>query len=205
MDCLPDKLQTTWHRQMQPESIAKQLWRKASQGDQAAYEELFSQHVDRLMIYIRARMGNQLRARIEPADVLQDAYLAAHRAFATFEYTTEGSFFHWICRIVNNRLRDAADHFSAKKRQPEELIISWPTGPQTAVARAESRQHLEQALQQLSLEHRDVILFRYFEGLSAEETGVRMNRSAGAVRNLLSRALVELGKQMKPFEQDSKP
>ncbi len=41
-----------------------------------------------------------------------------------------------------------------------------------------------------------MLLLRYFEGLSAEEAGQRMNRTAGAIRNLAARALVELGKQL---------
>lgn len=188
---------------MQPESVAKQLWRKASTGDREAYEQLFALHVDRLLIFIRARMGEALQAKIEPEDVLQETYLAAHRSFSEFDYSDDGAFFRWICQIVNNRLRDAADHFGARKRQPLDIPKSWPTGPQTALGRVEGRQQIEQALGQLSPEHREVILLRYFEGLSTEESAARMGRSSGAVRNLLSRALVELGKHIKSNERDS--
>lgn len=188
---------------MEPESVAKQLWRRASTGDRAAYEELFALHADRLLVFIRARMGEGLRSRLEPEDLLQDAYLAAHRRFDEFQYTDEGAFLRWICRIVSNRLHDAADHFKAKKRQAVELPRSSPTGPQTALGRVESRYQLEQALAGLSPEHREVILLRYFEGLSAEAIAARMNRTNGAVRNLLSRALVELGKRVKALEGGS--
>ncbi len=199
----PGRARTARRKIMEPESVAKQLWRKASAGDGAAYEQLFALHADHLLVFIRARMGEALRAKVEPEDVLQDAYLAAHRCFAEFEYRDEGAFLRWVCRIISNRLRDAADHFGALKRQDIEVPRSWPTGPQTAAGRAEGRQQIEQALQQLSPEHREVILLRYFEGLSAEEIGRQMNRTSGAARNLLSRALVELGKQMKSQQQDS--
>jgi RNA polymerase sigma-70 factor (ECF subfamily) len=187
---------------MEPESIAKKLWRRASAGDQSAYEQLFALHCERLMIFIRTRMGADLRSKVDPEDVLQASYLAAHRAFGSFEYSSDGAFFRWLCRIASNRTRDEADHFRADKRQPVELRYSWPTGPQTAVARAESHQRLETALNQLSSEHREVVLLRYFEGLTAEETGARMSRTPSAVRNLLSRALVELGKRIKQMEAE---
>ena len=69
-----------------------------------------------------------------------------------------------------------------------------PTGPATALDRAEHQARVAAALDKLADDHRQVLLLRYFEGLSAEETGQRMGRSAGAVRKLAARALVELGK-----------
>lgn len=180
---------------MEPESIAHVLWRQARAGDQAAYERLFDAYADRALLFIRARLGN-LRDKIEPEDVLQDAFLAAHRSFGDFEYTDDGAFLRWLCRIIDNRLRDAHDYFTAQKRQPVALRRSRPTGPVTALVRAENREKIEQAMAKLSDEHREVILLRYFQGFSAEETGARMNRTAGAVRNLTARALASLGEQL---------
>src|SRR5262249_37877765 len=178
------------------DSISKLLWQKARGGDRAAYDHLFALHADRALLFIRARLGPKLRAKVESGDVLQDAYLAAHQAFAGFEYTDEGAFNRWLCRIIDNRIRDLGDHFNARKRQPVELPRSDPTGPATALDRAEHRDKVARALDVLTDEHRQVLLLRFFEGLSAEETGQRMNRSAGAVRKLTARALVELGKRL---------
>jgi RNA polymerase sigma-70 factor (ECF subfamily) len=180
-----------------PESITRVLWRQAKAGDQSAYERLFSLHADRVLVFIRARLG-KLREKIEPEDVLQDAYLSAHRSFSDFEYTDDGAFLRWLCRIIDNRLRDAHDYFTAKKRQEVSVPRSPLTGPVTALNRIENRDRVERALEQLSDEHREVLLLRYFGGLSTEETGQRMDRSAGAVRNLTVRALAELGKHIGP-------
>lgn len=182
---------------MEPESIARVLWEQARAGDESAYERLFSLHADRALVFIRARIGG-LREKVEPEDVLQDAYLAAHRAFADFEYSDDGAFLRWLCRIIDNRLRDTHDYFAAKKRQSLPVPRSALTGPVTALGRIEDRQRVESALLQLSDEHREVLLLRYFEGFSAEETGQKMGRSAGAIRKLASRALVELGKHLGP-------
>jgi RNA polymerase sigma-70 factor, ECF subfamily len=186
---------------VEPESITRVLWRQARAGDQSAYERLFSLHADRVLLFIRARLG-KLQEKIEPEDVLQDAYLAAHRSFADFEYTDDGAFFRWLCRIIDNRLRDAHDYFAAKKRQEVAIPRAALTGPVTALHRAEDRERVERALAQLSDDYRDVLLLRYFEGYTAEETGQRMNRSAGAVRSLAVRALVELGKHLGDLGSD---
>jgi RNA polymerase sigma-70 factor (ECF subfamily) len=181
---------------MQPESITRVLWRQAKAGDRSAYERLFALHADQLLMFIRVRLGSRLAAKIDAEDVLQDAYLSAHRSFDQFEYAEDGAFLRWLCRIVENRLRDWHDHFSAGKRQRVEVPRSDPTGPVTAFGRAEDRQKVEQALRLLDDDHRLVLLLRYFEGLSSDETATRMNRTPAAVRKLAARALVELGKRL---------
>jgi RNA polymerase sigma-70 factor (ECF subfamily) len=178
------------------DSLTKTLCDEARAGDRYAYDRLFGLHVDRALLYIRARLGPKLRDQLESVDVLQEAYLAAHQAFERFEYVDEGAFLRWLCRIIDNRIRDLGDHFAARKRQPVEVPRSNPTGPGTHLDRAEHREKIARALDALSDDHRAVLLLRFFEGLSAEATGERMDRSAGAVRKLTARALTELGKQL---------
>jgi RNA polymerase sigma-70 factor (ECF subfamily) len=178
-------------------SITETLWRQAKAGDEAAYGRLFALHADRALLFIRARLGPHLRGTIESGDVLQDAYLAAHRGFETFTYSDDGSFLRWLCRIIENRIRDWNDYARAEKRQAAPLPDSDPTGPITALDRKLDRERLLAALDRLSEDHRVVLLLRYFEGLSSEEVGARLERSAGAVRKLTARALAELGKVMK--------
>jgi RNA polymerase sigma-70 factor (ECF subfamily) len=178
------------------DSITQILCKKAMSGDRDAYDRLFAIHSDRALMFVRARLGPRLRQKVESIDVLQDAYLAAHQAFPSFEYVDDGSFTRWLFRIIENRIRDMNDHFAAKKRQAIPLPASDPTGPITAFDRAEHRAKVLAALDDLSEDHCQVLLLRFFEGLSAEETGKMMDRSAGAVRKLTSRALVELGKRL---------
>jgi RNA polymerase sigma-70 factor (ECF subfamily) len=176
------------------DSTTHALWLKARGGDRAAYDRLFALHTDRALLYIGARLGPGLRGKVEPQDVLQEAYLAAHRDFERFEYTDEGAFIRWLCRLIDNRIRDLGDHFGAIKRQVVELPQQDPTGPVTAADRAEHRARVARALDQLDEDHRQVLLLRFFEGMSSEEAGERMGRSAGAIRSLTVRALAELGK-----------
>jgi len=177
------------------ESITRILCDQAQAGSREAYDRLFALHADRALLFIRARLGRKLRECVESQDVLQDAYLAAHQAFPQFEYTDEGAFTRWLCRIIEHRLCDLGDHFGALKRQAVEVPQSNPTGPWTAVDRAEHRERVARAMDSLSDDHRQVLLLRFFEGLSAEETGARMQRSAGAIRKLTARALAELGRE----------
>src|SRR5260221_6241787 len=178
------------------DSLTKTLCEQARAGDRTAYDRLFGLHADRALLFIRARLGPKLRDKLESGEVLQEAYLAAHQAFERFEYTDEGAFSRWLCRIIDNRIRDLGNHFAARKRQPVEVPRSNPTGPGTNLDRTEHRARVARALDSLADDHREVLLLRFFEGHSAEETGERMGRSAGAVRKLTTRALAELGKQL---------
>ena len=178
-------------------SITENLCRQAQAGDRSAYDRLFALHADRALLFIRARLGPHLRGTVESEDVLQEAYLAAHLGFERFEHTGEAAFFHWLCRIIENRIRDWNDYVRAGKRQPVSLPQSDPTGLVTALERAEHRQRLLEAMDRLSDDHRQVLLLRYFEGLSSEEAGARLDRTAGAIRKLTARALAELGKELK--------
>ncbi len=180
---------------MEPKSIARTLYEQAKAGDAAAYEELFGQCADRLLMFIRLRMGS-LQGKVEAEDILQDAYLSAHRGFAEFQYESDGAFLRWLCCIVDHRLRDSVDYFAASKRQPVVIPRSTQTGPFTALKRMEQQQQIEQAIRSMSPEHQRVLLLRYFQGLSAEEAGQAMGKSANAIRSLTARALSQLGQHL---------
>lgn len=178
------------------ESITKILCEQARAGSQQAYDQLFALHTDRALLFVRSRLGAKLRGALESRDVLQDAYLAAHQAFGEFVYTDEGAFMRWLCRIIDHRICDLGDRHAAAKRQIVPLPQPDPSGPLTRLDRAEHRERVAKALEQLSDDHRQVLLLRFFEGLSAEEIGQRLQRSSGAVRKLAARALVELGRNL---------
>src|SRR5262249_33428174 len=70
--------------------------------------------------------------------------------------------------------------------------------PTDAVPAKEGDAALQQALQQLSDEHRQVIQLRNFDRLEFDEIGRQMERSAEAARKLWARALVKLRHILEP-------
>ena len=145
----------------EPEAAAPTavLVARAKGGDARAFDRLFALAAPRLRLYLRARMGSALRAVAEPEDVLQETWLAAHRALGGFEDRGPGSFTRWLCRIAENVLRGLADHHGAAKRTPAgealgpEEAARWAdtaTGVATGAARAEERERLAVALESLA-------------------------------------------------------
>lgn len=189
-----------------------QLLRHAQSGDQQALNDLYARYGERLRTVVRFRLGSRLRSRLESCDVVQDALMKALPRIPNSEFATSGAFFHWLTSIVENHIRDLADHFAADKRNvgretPLEVrrhIEESNHGPIDALAttgtpslmamRVEALAQLEQAVDALPDEQREALLLVRYEGLALAEAGEQMNRTPDAVRMLVARALVRLGK-----------
>ena len=77
----------------------RSLFQRAATGDRAAADRLFARAADRLLLFVRLRLGPALRPRLEPNDVLQEVFAHAHRDFGRFEPAAgsdpDRSFVHW--------------------------------------------------------------------------------------------------------------
>lgn len=186
------------------------LIRRAQEHDEAAMTELLSRHAQRLLESVRAELGERLRMRLESQDVMQQVYLDALNNINRFVDQGHDSFFRWLHRIALNRICDAdRKAFKTTKRAGElragdiaaadasvlNLLDHLPvsmSGPVTAADRQDRIKLLQQALEQLSEDHRRVLELRYLKQLSVEETAERMERTERAVRSLSVRALIRL-------------
>ena len=182
------------------------LLKRARAGDRKAYDELFARVADRVLFFVRMRLGGRLRDKVDSLDVLQDVYMEAHKDLERFEHQGEGALARWLCRLVENRLRDLADHYAAKKRQPPgaalpvtavlQAVRDSGTGPVTAAARIETRERLAKSMDHLEEEEREVLLLRFYQAKTYDEIAAATGRSSSAVRRLLGRALKSLGTKL---------
>lgn len=178
----------------------------ARAGDRQAYDELFARVSDRVLFFVRMRLGGRLREKVDSVDVLQDVYMEAHQDLERFKHQGEGAFARWLCRLIENRLRDLADHYAAKKRQPPGTALpvnsvlqaakDSGTGPVTAAARLETRDRLVQSMARLPEGEREVLLLRFYQEKTYAEIADATGRSSTAVRRLLGRALKSLGTKL---------
>lgn len=174
---------------------------RARGGDHEAYEGLFARVGERLLLYLRVRLGT-LGGQVDPLDALQEVYLAAHRDFPTFR-ARGGAFTGWLFRIADHRLLDLVDHHQARKRMPAggwaagsqvlEALRASQTGPVTANERREEQERLGAALTRLPEDQREVVLLHHFHERSLQEVADATGRSVKAVRTLLARAVYQLG------------
>jgi RNA polymerase sigma-70 factor (ECF subfamily) len=168
------------------------LAQRARDGDRETFAALLESCRDGICAYVEARLGKELRRRVDVDDVVQDAALRAFLSIHTFEWRGEKSFLRWLCAIAENVVRDLA-----RARRVEELPLRREvpgaiSSPSKGPRREERFHRLLRAYEKLDPDHREVIRLARLEGLTVKEISERMGRSSSAVRHLLLRALREL-------------
>ena len=167
---------------------------RARDGDTKAYGEIYSLYWSDLKGYIFRRTNDVCLSE----DLSQQVFIKAWQNLHIYEH--RGYFKAWLYRITRNQL---ADHFRA--RQPrlgiEGVDIREPDETEQLLVREETYRSLNEAMGTLTDSHRQVLILRFLCGLSAEETGALMHRSAAAVRSLQARALRMLRKRLHDLDR----
>jgi RNA polymerase sigma-70 factor (ECF subfamily) len=144
-----------------------------------------------------------MRDRAAAEDVVQDAYLRAFRAFASFRGEDIRP---WLLAIVRNtayraietRKRTSGNVVSfdevARGREPgERLDLTAPgPSPETAAITSGEGRLVAECLAELPLGFRDILVLREIEGLSYREIAEVMAVPIGTVMSRLSRAREEM-------------
>jgi len=175
----------------------RQLLDEALHGGEDARGALLERLRPRVVLWAATRLSPALRAKIEPDDVAQEILLAVHKGLDGFQPQESRSFYAWLFRVGENRIRDLVDHFGAQKRQPLEPRSFSQTSPSGAARRLEQVERLRRALDLLPPDYQEVIRLRRFQELECAEVARIMDRSENAVRVLYCRALKALAAEMK--------
>lgn len=203
-----------------PEGFATEdtaaLVKRAQEGDVHALNDLFARHHSLMVEIARRRLGPRLRLKEDPDDLAQTTFREATRDFKRYEYRGEQSLVKWLIQILQNKIRDKAEYYSASKRDSSlETALEAPIDPNrdftpqvepSADALSVTRhvqlderfELLRKALEQLNPEYRQAIALVFFEGLTLREAGQRMGgRTEDALRMMLRRAEAKLRELLK--------
>jgi RNA polymerase sigma-70 factor (ECF subfamily) len=193
-----------------PDSLLARL--KA--GDQHALAELFEHHKPRLRQMVRLRLDRRLQGRVDPTDVLQEAYLDVAQRIDSYLQRPDLPLYLWLRFLTGQRLmavhrqhlgtqmRDAGHeislHRGALPQASSQSLASQLLGRFTSVAqaaiRAEMQTRLQEALNSMDPIDREVLVLRHFEELTNNETAEVLGLSKAAASNRYVRALVRLKK-----------
>lgn len=144
-----------------------ELIRRMQSGDLAAFERLFEQHRRGLLAYVTGMLNDPSRAQ----DVVQECFveLARHMNGIHPGKGVAG----WLHRVARNRAVDVLRQRRKECPAPAELQ-GGPAGTETPtplclVLRDEQHRLLNEAVQSLGDKDREVVLLRYYAGLSFKE------------------------------------
>jgi RNA polymerase sigma-70 factor, ECF subfamily len=162
----------------------------AQKGDTDAFEELVARHRDK----IYARAFSMMRNEDEAIDLSQEAWVKGWQRLAQFQ--GESSFATWITRIVINlcldelrkqkrRRTESIEELDEEAGGVERQMPTITTNPTERLERGELRQRIDRALQQLSHEHRSVLVLHEFEEMEYKEIAKAMDCSIGTLMSRL--------------------
>jgi RNA polymerase sigma-70 factor (ECF subfamily) len=157
-------------------------------GDAEAFGVLYTRYLDRIFRYLRLRMGNDRDAE----DLTETVFVRAFEAVDRYE-DRGWPFSAYLYQIARNVL---ADHYRTLKHTSPldtmEPIESTGLPVDELVAHRERLDLVKQALQTLPEDYQEVIRLRVILKMPTESAAQWLNRSQGAVRVLLYRALRRL-------------
>src|SRR5262245_38263584 len=171
---------------------------RARQGDAHALGSLLESYRPYVGFLCRAVQQGRLRAWLDEADLIQEAFLEVHRSFGGFRGTTVAQLTGWLRQIVlrttgrvcNRRRVDTPDAVTRDEAFAEALEADGT--PSDEVIRHEQAARLAGGLAQLPEDMRQVLLSRHMDQLPYADVAERLGRSEGAVRVLYVRALQRL-------------
>ncbi len=171
----------------------QELIEAAKAGDRESFDRLVSRERDRIRALVASRVNARIVFGVEVDDVYQETLLRAYRSIVNFEWRGSDSLLHWLGGIAENVILHSARKWARERRvRFEEDVPDELVSPSRALRRDERFQRLEDSLDELSPEHREVILRVRVEGLTFKQAAEEMGRSPEAVKRLLYRALKNL-------------
>jgi RNA polymerase sigma-70 factor (ECF subfamily) len=195
---------------MAPDELV--LIQRLRDGDAEAAAELFTRWRDRLRQMVALRLDRRLQGRLDPSDVLQEAYLDVQKKVPEFADKGDLPPYLWLrlitaeCLLVLHRkhlgaqMRDAGREVSlggrglpaATTHSLANLLLGRLTSPSEAAIRAEQQLRLQEALNGMDPLDREVLTLRHFEELSNSEVATVLGLSKSAASNRYIRALGRL-------------
>jgi RNA polymerase sigma-70 factor, ECF subfamily len=189
-----------------------EVLRRAEGGDAEALEDLFRRHRPRLRRMVQLRLSPILRGRADPSDVIQESFLEAWRRLPDYLSNPTMPFFLWLRFLVRQQLFALhRRHVGVKARDPRrevalydgmlpeassEALASQLLGqlpsPSEALARAELQTRMQEGLDGLDPDEREILALRHFEQLTTAEAARELGISEAAAGKRYLRALRRL-------------
>lgn len=175
--------------------------------DPTTVDRLLAENLTGLRAFLRVRAGAAIRARLNHSDLVQSVCREVLESAEGFDFRGGAAFRNWLYTAALRKLveQDRRQH-AARRDVRREFPVDAEGGVDAAVLQGyasattpsllamgrEGAAKLEEAFDDLSEEHREIITMARFCGLSHAEIAERLGKSEEACRQLLRRALIKL-------------
>ena len=176
----------------------KELLAKVMIGDKEAFGELYDFYAPRIFRFVRIKVGSQALAE----DLTSESFLRIWEYLYKEEKEIEESFQALLYQIARNLI---TDYYRRKSSQEilidddfREFLEKKPAKDE--IRSKETALEIHNALVNIKQEYQDVIIWYYIDELSVPEIAKIMDKSQGAIRVLIHRALKSLKKHLEEIE-----
>lgn len=196
-----------------------ELTQSAANGNAEDFAQLFEMFRDRLRKMVDIRMSPDLRNRVDPSDVLQEAFVELANRLPEFQQRQERMpFFLWLRLVTIEKLQQVhREHINTLKRDARRDVSIHSTDPNDSIRlmavelsksltsveqrmlREEELKQVEDALMQMDELDREVIVLRIFEELSNAETASVLEVSTSTASRRFIQAIESLRKLVATF------
>ena len=192
----------------------EELVQRFKKGDRQAFAQIVRRYQDRVYSQCLRWMGEPTVAE----EVAQDVFLALYRSLARFR--GEAALSTWIYRVTINHCKNRRLYRRRRARDRHEPLEGQPrddapgrqlaaNGPESDVLthQSEASALLQQGLEAISDDHRQVIILRDIQDLDYSEIASILELPRGTVKSRLHRARSELARVLRNRigKEDVKP
>jgi RNA polymerase sigma-70 factor (ECF subfamily) len=170
-----------------------------------------------LEVLARVHLDPRLRAKLDPADVVQQALLRAYAAWPELKNPERPVLLAWLRRILARTLADVAKHYDRDRRavnlersleadldRSASGLAGWlaadQTSPSQAAERNEELLRLADALASLQEPMREVVVLKHLRGWTLQRIAEHLGRTVPGVASLHRRGLEDLRHRLLPKE-----
>ncbi|MBZ0277913.1 MAG: sigma-70 family RNA polymerase sigma factor [Anaerolineae bacterium] len=162
------------------------LLAQARRGNQQAIMRIYEAYFPPVYQFIRLRVGSPDTAEDLASDVFVK-FVTALRGKNAPHSSLRG----WLFRVARNAI---ADHYGKEQHMPTETLEEWvPTSgddePESQFIRTLDMERARTAIRMLAPEQQEVLILRFGQMLSLQETADIMNKTVSAIKSLQFRAV----------------
>lgn len=184
------------------------LLMRAAGGETSAISRLYELYQLRLQRMASVRLDRRLKSRVDPCDIVQDAFVMALSSFADYSAKKPVPVNYWLRGLVRRCLSRVRErHIRAERRSvlrelpygqrfepgsPVDRLVDRALSPERYCIQSEDSAEIQFALKKISAPQRQLLYFRYYEQASLSKIAIQMQITTGAARVRLNRALQKL-------------
>lgn len=193
-------------------SETKRLLGSVASGQSDGWEALLRRHRERLRRMVSLRLDRRMRGWVDPSDVIRQAFADAAARQAEYLQSATEPFFIWLRRVVGQKLRRVQEDRLGETLPDRGRELSLHQGAAPAAnsvalaaqllgqapplsegeVRAQRMIRLEEALNNMDAQEREILALRHFEQLNNGEAAAVLEISQSDASKLYLRALKKL-------------